>query len=1321
MHNDSLTLEEKSDLHKELWPAPPAERGQGFKQFERYRALHESRLNEQGKPLSGEEIIRQWEEVRGYSSSRSISGNWQPLGPILDDVTTRDNIVGIGRMSCMAFHPSDPNIIFAGSPAGGLWRSFDGGANWSSNTDWLPTLGVASIAFDPTNPQIVYMGTGDFDASDAPGMGVMKSTDGGENWTFVNSGIESLIVPCIRFQPGTNHLFACTSDGLYKSTDEGATWVDIGPNNNDYEDLEFHPSNPQTIYVTTSGRLYISYDGGINWDWMNNTLGSSSRMLVAVTPAAPDYVYVLRTSTYEFNGFYRSTDAGLTFTEMSDSPNIMGWAADGSSDGGQAWYDLCLTADNFDSETVYVGGIRLKKSTDGGTTWTDINPNFVHVDQHYMLMSPHNNDLYVCNDGGLYHYDENTEWLDISNGVVTGQIYQLGQSTHNPNHTLTGFQDNGTKEYDGVYWRRRGGGDGFECSYDHSDPNWRYGSIYYGDIYRSNTEVNNQKICGYDVLGIDESGAWNTPYTLSKEDPTGNTMFVGLKNIWRTFNIKHPEKDSIVWERISDNLGGNNNSDINEIEICMSNPNIMYASEGSRKLFRTNNLLSDTVTWVTLSNQLPFYQTPVNAIETHPTDTNIVYICFHNDVYISLDQGMTWDLMTPEMPDVATNTIVMDTTAFSNEGLYVGTDLGVFYRDTLIDDWIPFNSGMPYSARVTELEIYYSENPGQHRLKASTYGRGLWESDLYSAETNNFPAVASVISSDPTNEVFGSFDVDIVFYRSLDETPVSEFNELTDIWVENATVSSIEGSGSNYTATIVPTSYGEVRVAIPQAAAVDDEFELPTFASDTISLFFVAAPEPLGPDGPGGVGDSETVALWLRADMQANGPDDQVQMWMDVSGNGYPAIQNNEDQMPIVLEEGINGQPALYFDGDNDCLILDDVVPGRSLSAYIMVEADSIEFNDHGWFASARKANGYLMHPWKNESQYHGDVYDLEEHSSEANVFYIGDGSAPHIYGMIYHQDDIHQVMTQVFDDNKYPHNGVELGTRDNTTPIDEIHIGWDYEERYGKGKIAEHFVYRTRLMSSHHQIVNNYMAAKYGIDLGPQTLYDHPDQNEEVIGIGRETAYDYHQEAQGKQIIRIMNPQSLGDGDYLLIGTDNASLTMVDEIYPIMSPRTSRTWGFDEKGDVGQVTIRILASDLEETENIGLIIAEGDEFIAGGSIQFFPLLIQGPVLEATVDLPEHGIFTIGQLPTIGAEDLSFASANVYPNPANDLLNFEIKNTWPQNWQVTIRNTVGQMVMTQTCTGKKSSIDIQSLSTGVYMADVVVNGIVIMREKVVVE
>ncbi|MFM7310469.1 MAG: WD40/YVTN/BNR-like repeat-containing protein [Flavobacteriales bacterium] len=477
MHDEHLTLEEMKTLHQAAWPVRPIARGQGYKPFMRFLALQEGRTNSEGFIMTGEDILGQDRELKSLESSRSMTGNWYPLGPIIDDVTTHEMIEGVGRMQTIAFHPTNPLILCAGSPAGGLWRSFDGGLSWTTNTDTLPTLGISSIAFDTNNPEIIYAGTGDRDASDSPGMGVIKSTDGGETWSFVNAGIANATVGCIRFQSATGYLFIGTDDGFYRTMDGGTTWELISNNTNSYKDFELHPTQSNIIYTTSAGKFFRSEDGGQTWDWVSEVLSSGARMNIAVTPADPNVVYVIKTGTYAFSGLYRSTDAGLTFTEMSTEPNIMGWAADGTSDGGQAWYDLCMEADHNDPMTIYVGGIRVKRSVDGGATWEDIQPNYVHVDQHEMVISHHNQDLYLCNDGGLYHYADNTNWVDISKGIVTGQIYQLGQSPHNPNHTLTGYQDNGTMEFDGVYWRRRGGGDGFECAYDHTTPHWRYGSI----------------------------------------------------------------------------------------------------------------------------------------------------------------------------------------------------------------------------------------------------------------------------------------------------------------------------------------------------------------------------------------------------------------------------------------------------------------------------------------------------------------------------------------------------------------------------------------------------------------------------------------------------------------------------------------------------------------------------------------------------------------------------------------------------------------------------------------------------------------------------
>ena len=469
MHSDISVFEFISEMNA-AWPQRPTERGQGYKPLERFKWLMETHADENGKMLNGRETLELWTALKNYTGHRSLSGNWYPLGPIIDGVTTRENIEGVGRVSCIAFHPTNEQIMLVGTPAGGLWKSTNGGATWSSNTDDLPTLGISSIAFDPLNPSVVYAGTGDRDAGDSPGMGMLKSEDGGETWNFVNTGISSRTVGAISAcADQASSVVIATDLGIRRSIDGGATWIQVSTNTFSYKDLAQHPTDHNILYATGAGRFYRSEDFGLTWAQSNSGVSNGTRMCVAVNASEPDAVYLLRTNTYSYTGTFKSEDKGLTFTSMSTTPNIMGWSADGSSTGGQAYYDLCLAGDDLNANVIYCGGIRLKKSVDGGVTWQDINSNFVHVDQHEMAINPHNHDLYVCNDGGLYRYVNHSEWQDISSGIVSGQIYRMGQSPHDGAKALNGFQDNGTMEFQGARWARTHGGDGFECMYDYEE------------------------------------------------------------------------------------------------------------------------------------------------------------------------------------------------------------------------------------------------------------------------------------------------------------------------------------------------------------------------------------------------------------------------------------------------------------------------------------------------------------------------------------------------------------------------------------------------------------------------------------------------------------------------------------------------------------------------------------------------------------------------------------------------------------------------------------------------------------------------------------
>lgn len=1323
MHDEDLTLEEMRLLHEQAWPIRPEGRGRGYKPFQRFLSMQQGRINNDGRLVSGEDVLEQKRSLDDALNTRSLTGNWYPLGPIIDDVTTHEMIEGVGRMQTIAFHPTNPMIVFAGAPAGGVWRSLDGGLTWSTNTDTLPTLGISSIAFDTNNPNTIYAGTGDRDASDAPGMGVIKSTDGGETWTFVNVGIANATVGCMRFQSETGHLFIGTDDGFYRTTDGGMTWELMSNNTNSYKDFELHPTLSNVIYTTSAGKFFRSEDGGQTWDWVSEVLSSGARMNIAVTPADPDVVYVIKTGTYEFSGLYRSTDAGLTFTEMSTEPNIMGWAADGSSAGGQAWYDLCMEADHNNPMTVYVGGIRIKRSLDGGSTWEDIQPNYVHVDQHEMVISHHNQDLYVCNDGGLYHYSENQNWVDISKGIVTGQIYQLGQSPHNPNHTLTGYQDNGTMEFDGVYWRRRGGGDGFECAYDHTTPDWRYGSIYYGETYRTTPEVVNEKIAGLDVLGIDEEGAWNTPYFISRADSTANTMFIGLKNVWRSTNIKEANKDDIIWEKISNNLSSNT-ANLVELEQCISNKNILYASKDNRKLFRTNNALSDSVIWTNLSLNLPVAQVTVNAIETSPLDSNLLWIGYNKNVYRSSNQGSSWTNITLNFPDIVINSVVMDTTNAGAEALYIGTDMGVYYKDTTLANFVPFGDGLPTNARITELEIYYGQSISEHRIKASTYGRGLWESDLYSTQTQNFPPVASITLPNGENETFGEFTAQVIFYKSLNEVDMTGFSSpLEDVIVSNGYVTAINGGPSAYQVTIAPLSFGEVALHIPNDAGFD-AFNMGNFASDTLRVYYLPEEAPFGRFGPAGIGDETSLAIWLRGDLGVNqNASQQVNAWNDQGGGGLQAFQSLGSNRPTWLASGIAGRPALSFDGEDDMLQIEGMRPGRSMSAFIIVETDTIKFNDHGWFASSRMDNGYLMHPWKNDYYYHNEVIDNSGDYSGINSFYIGDASAPHIYGFVYHQDDIHQTMTTHFDEDPYPQPGVNIGWRDPNATI-QVDMGHDFgydNDRYGKGRIAEHVVFNRRLMRSHVRILQNYFAVRYGIDFGPNALYNLPNQQEEIFGIGRTSEYDAHLDAQGRGIIRLQAVSGLESGAFLLLGNDTNSTNWIDNTYPFSTGRMARTWGFMQTGNTGLVRLSMRVQDLPNEANLGVIVSESDEFNVNQNVAFYPLMLNGDSAFVELSLPARGVFTIGQFPMLGVTSSTIRTPRIYPNPAQEMMRIDLPISAHEMWEWRCYDAAGHWIDGNTVYDAKCSISVQDWSTGLYLLEIRTQDGQIHRQRVIIQ
>ncbi len=714
------------------WKDRQIKKGCGWKVFKRWEYMTQSRVNPDGSLPAPDAVFNAFQEYQ--KNSRSSSGNWISLGPSQIPAPGDPGYKGLGRLNVVAFHPSNPDIFYVGSPSGGMWQTSDGGTTWTTHTDTMPTLGVSAIVVDYSNPNKILIGTGDRDAGDAPGLGVYKSTNGGINWVPSKTGMDNKTVGGILQHPTNPQIFvAATSGGVYRSTDGGENWTKSV--SGDFKDIQFKPNDPSIVYATAGSYFYRSTDNGISFTKITDGITGGQRGAIAVTPANPDYVYFLQSnSSSGYKGVYRSTNSGVSFTTRSESPNILDWSCNGTDSGGQGWYDLAITASPLFPEMIFVGGVDVWMSTNGGSTWT-INSHWyggcdvpaVHADCHFLGYSPVNGKLYAGNDGGVYSTNDNgNTWTDHTVGMTIGQIYKLGQSQTIKDKVINGFQDNGTYTLTPTQWIATGGGDGMECAVDYLDGSYTYHTIYYGDIYRTYNNGSEKHIAGNGTYGIDESGAWVTPFILGVTDPA--MMFVGYKNVWRCNNVKG---SNLTWKKISENLAGSNGSNMAVLEQSPADPNTLYAVRSDNKLFRTENCLEEDPVWVDLTSHLPTSGTATD-LEAHPTDPDVLYMTLAKKIYKSSDKGLNWTNITGTLPIVSLNTVTYYNNA--QEGLYVGSDAGVYYKDASMSDWIPFSEGLPDNGRITELEIYYdNDSVSEDAIRASTYGRGLWGSDLYQA------------------------------------------------------------------------------------------------------------------------------------------------------------------------------------------------------------------------------------------------------------------------------------------------------------------------------------------------------------------------------------------------------------------------------------------------------------------------------------------------------------------------------------------------------------------------------------------------------------
>ncbi|MBN2756242.1 MAG: T9SS type A sorting domain-containing protein [Bacteroidales bacterium] len=759
----------------------------GWKQFKRWEYYWESRVNASTGEFPNTTTADEMLKFKSSTTNlKSQSGAWTNLGTN----SSSGGYAGIGRINCIAFHPSDNNTFWVGAPSGGIWKTTNGGSSWTCQSDNNPVLGVSAIAVSPNfaSDNTLYIATGDRDGgsswslggdnyNDNNSVGVLKSTDGGSTWAATTLSISvsssNLIGALIIHPSNPAILYAGLNDGIYKTVDNGATWSRVYNTGEYVIDLEFNPGDPNTIYACTKDRwgyypeIFRTIDGGSSWTLEYTGASSDTRIELAVGAYSgttnDNIVYAaVVNSSGGLTGIYKSTDSGDNFSMVFDgsTKSLFGYYSDGSgSNTGQGNYDIVLAVNPENVNTLFVGGINTWKSTDGGVNWTNNNMwtssgtyNFisspvVHADKH-CLKYQNASTLFEGNDGGIYRTTTGgTSWTDLSNGLVISQIYRIGVSQNYSNSMITGLQDNGSKiiYYGDGNWYDIKGGDGMECIIDYTDDATQYATYVNGQITRTTDYWSNTTDINENIGDGTLEGAWVTPYII---DPTNhNTIYVGYADVWKSTD-NGDNFTQISTMNSSDNL--------RSMAIAPSDNQTIYVADQSN-IWRTTN---GGTNWTNITGSLPTVTNSITYIAVHATNPQTIWLTMggYNSykVYKSADGGSSWTNISAGLPNIPVYSIVHDKATTDNDVLYVGTDVGVYCKPGDAN-WTPFNTGLP-NVMVTELEIYYAADHNNSKLRAATYGRGLWESDLAGATTGiddltNLNKLGITIYPNPTNGI----------------------------------------------------------------------------------------------------------------------------------------------------------------------------------------------------------------------------------------------------------------------------------------------------------------------------------------------------------------------------------------------------------------------------------------------------------------------------------------------------------------------------------------------------------------------------------------
>lgn len=685
-------------------------------------------------------------------TKRTAEEPWSSIGP--------DNIGG--RMLSLAFDPDSTNILWAGSASGGLWKSTTGGAGaaaWQFINTGFTVLSVSSIAIDPSNSAVMYIGTGEISgyelglvgtpgARTTYGLGILKSTDKGKSWN--TTGLTWLFsqnrsVQRIVLNPqNPRTIFAATSEGTYRSLNGGTTFTRVDSTLMAM-DVAIDPVDTTIVFIACGQRntapnpgLYRSKNGGTSFTKMAGGLPASNigRTCLAIAPSLHTTLYasIANATTHATLGVYRSTNSGDTWESMS-TVDFM---------NGQGWYDNVAAVSPANPALLFTSGLDIYRSTTGGSSpvqrsyWYKGNSgviapggvegsdnSYVHADHHAIVFDPENPArIFFASDGGIFESTDGGDTFTGRNGgLVTTQFYNGFAHTSNDSLiALGGLQDNGTVKFTGGRsWNKVYGGDGGWCAIDPSNKNVMY-EEYVNLAIAKSTDGGSSWSSVFSPASSD-SANFIAPFVIAPSN--GQILYAGAEKVHKSTN------GGTTWTATNGNTALNSVS-LSCLAVSWTSPDTVIAGTGKRTFplfelfYTTNGGTSWSKSLSLLPNRFP------TDLAFDPTDSRIAYATFSGygspHVYRSSDAGKTWTNISADLPDLPVQSVCVD--PLNPSDIYLGTDLGVYRSLNNGTSWEPWFDGMPY-AMVLDVVVSLPD----HRLRAATFGNGVYQRKLRPKQT----------------------------------------------------------------------------------------------------------------------------------------------------------------------------------------------------------------------------------------------------------------------------------------------------------------------------------------------------------------------------------------------------------------------------------------------------------------------------------------------------------------------------------------------------------------------------------------------------------